>query len=141
MTESNVKDGITLDAVMNLLAENGYEASGGGEDCLVVKDPESGVTFTCVLEDDILFNTVPCIELDDAAITAELMKRLLDAENGISTSSFQIYHPGSGKAVVSLNNFCKLQDLGPEDQDDILSCLQFLNVDVLVARNLFGEVF
>ena len=36
------------------------------------------------------------------------------------------------------NNFCKLQEMGPDDQDDILSCVHFLLVDVLEARQLIG---
>ena len=34
------------------------------------------------------------------------------------------------------NNFCKLEDLGHEDQDDILACVHFLLVDVCAARQL-----
>jgi hypothetical protein len=41
---------------------------------------------------------------------------------------------------VTLNNFCKLQDMGPEDADDILSCAHFLLVDVMSARRLLGDL-
>ena len=41
-------------------------------------------------------------------------------------------------AVVTLNNFCKLQEMGPDDEDDILSCVSFLLVDVLHARDLLA---
>ncbi len=34
---------------------------------------------------------------------------------------------------MTLNNFCKLQDMGPEDEDDILSCVHFLLVDVIAG--------
>jgi hypothetical protein len=40
---------------------------------------------------------------------------------------------------VTLNNFCKLQDLGPEDEDDILSCVSFLLADVVHAQQLIGQ--
>ena len=60
----------------------------------------------------------------------------LAAGNGISTSYFQLYDTGGGKVAVTLNNFCKLQDMGPEDEDDILSCVHFLLVDVMEARRL-----
>jgi hypothetical protein len=63
---------------------------------------------------------------------------MLDAANGISTSAFQIYDNGGGKVTVTLNNFCKLQEMGPEDEDDILSCVHFLLVDVMTARRLVG---
>ena len=50
------------------------------------------------------------------------MHKMLAADNGISTSHFQLYDTGNGSVSVTLNNFCKLQDLGSEDEDDILSC-------------------
>ena len=70
------------------------------------------------------------------------MAQMLAAENGISTSHFQLYEAGSGKVAVSLNNFCKLQDLGPDDEDDILSCVRiFLLVDVSeCAATLIGSL-
>ena len=49
------------------------------------------------------------------------MATMLAADNGISTSSFQLYDAGGGNVTITLNNFCKLQDLGPDDEDDILS--------------------
>jgi hypothetical protein len=140
MTNVGEQKEITMDAVRNLLAETGYETSLGGEEsCVFVKDPESGLTFTCVLENNILYNAVACMELDESKISAELMRRLLDSDNGISTSGFQLYKSKSGKVIITLNNFCKLQDLGKEDRDDILSCLNFINVDVLAARDLFSD--
>jgi hypothetical protein len=68
------------------------------------------------------------------------MATMLAADNGISTSHFQLYEAGGGKVAISLNNFCKLQDMGPEDEDDILSCVHFLMVDVLTARRLLGSL-
>jgi hypothetical protein len=68
------------------------------------------------------------------------MRRMLAADNGISTSSFQLYDAGGGSVAVALNNFCKLQDMGPEDEDDILSCVHFLLVDVMSARRLLGDL-
>jgi hypothetical protein len=65
------------------------------------------------------------------------MGELLDAGNGISTSAFRLYKAGD-KVTVSLNNLCKLQEMGPDDEDDILSCVHFLLVDVMSARRLIG---
>ena len=65
---------------------------------------------------------------------------MLAADNGISTSYFQLYDAGSGKVAVTLNNFCKLQDLGADDQDDILACVHFLLVDVMSARRVVGDL-
>ena len=66
------------------------------------------------------------------------MHKMLAADNGISTSHFQLYDAGTGRVAVTLNNFCKLQDLGPDDEDDILSCVSFLLADVVHAQNLIG---
>ena len=44
----------------------------------------------------------------------------------------------SRKVTITLNNFCKLQDMGPEDEDDVLSCAHFLLVDVMTARRLLS---
>ena len=63
-----------------------------------------------------------------------MMRKMLASDNGISTSYFQLYDMGGGKVAVTLNNFCKLQDMGADDEDDILSCVHFLLVDVLEAR-------
>ena len=64
------------------------------------------------------------------------MGRMLAANNGISTSYFQLYEVPGGKVAVTLNNFCKLQEMGPDDEDDILSCVHFLLVDVMTARHV-----
>lgn len=63
---------------------------------------------------------------------------MLSSDNGISTSHFQLYDTKDGNVAVTLNNFCKLQDMGEEDEDDILSCLHFLFVDVIQALHLLG---
>jgi hypothetical protein len=91
-----------------------------------------------VLEGEILFFSLTCTVVPREALTATVMSRMLAADNGISTSSFQIYEAGDGRAAVTLNNFCKLQDMGPEDRDDILSCVHFLMVDVMSARRLLS---
>ena len=121
-----------------LLAEKGYEISEQAPDTLKIKEVESGVTLQAVLQGEVLYLSLVCTVVPRTAITAEIMGRMLAADNGISTSYFQLYDAGSGKLAVTLNNFCKLQDMGPEDEDDILSCVHFLLVDVLSARRLLG---
>ena len=59
---------------------------------------------------------------------------MLASDNGISTSHFQLYEVSDGQTAVALTNFCKLQELGPDDEDDILSCVHFLFADVLTAQ-------
>jgi hypothetical protein len=121
-----------------LLAEKGYEVSDLGPDSLNVREVDSGVAAQAVLQGEILFFSLVCIVVPRAAVTADIMARMLDANNGISTSHFQLYEAGGGKVAVTLNNFCKLQDMGPEDEDDVLSCMHFLMVDVLTARRLLA---
>ena len=131
---------ITADHVREFLSEQGFEvSSAGSEDVFVVHDLESGIKITCVLQENILFNTLNCCSLPKGDVDLAMTRKLLDGENGISTSFFQLYEKGD-KVLVTLNNFAKLQDLGAEDHDDILSCLAFLEVDAISARQLIlGE--
>ena len=121
-----------------LLAERGYAVSEPAPDTVKITEVESGLTVQAVLAGDILFLSLVCTVVPRAAVTPDIMQRMLAADNGISTSHFQIYDAGAGKVAVTLNNFCKLQDMGPEDEDDILSCVHFLLVDVITARRLLG---
>ncbi len=123
-----------------LLAERGYEISETAPDTLKITDVESGISIQAVLESDILYFSLVCTVVPDKAVTPEIMRRMLAADNGISTSYFQIYNAGPGNSAVTLNNFCKLQDLGADDEDDILSCVHFLMVDVMSARRLLGDL-
>jgi hypothetical protein len=127
-----------LDRIGSLLAEKGYEVSATGGNILKVREVNSGVALQAVLEGDILFFSLTCTVVSPSAITPDVMRKMLAADNGISTSYFQLYNTADGKVAVTLNNFCKLQDMGPEDEDDILSCVHFLLVDVLEARRLVG---
>ncbi len=125
-----------LDQISALLAEKGYAVSQSGSNILTIHEVDSGIAVQAVLENNIVFFTLNCITVPAAAITAEVMRKMLAADNGISTSHFQLYDAQGGKVIVTLNNFCKLQDMGPDDEDDILSCVHFLLVDVLAARSL-----
>lgn len=127
-----------LDRIRSLLAEKGYEVSAPAGNVLRIQEVTSGVAVQAVLEGDILYFSLTCTVVPSAAVTAEVMRKMLAADNGISTSYFQLYGAGDGKVAVTLNNFCKLQEMGPDDEDDILSCVHFLLVDVLEARQLIG---
>ena len=126
----------TLDNVQAILAEAGFDAEIKTESVIWARDPDSGVAVTCVLQDDILFNTLTCFTIPDCDITSEMKDKMLDSQNGISTSAFQIYKIGDGKVAVTLNNFAKLQELENDDKDDILSCINFLLADAFEARDL-----
>ncbi|HWQ56024.1 MAG TPA: hypothetical protein VN442_20220 [Bryobacteraceae bacterium] len=129
---------VKLDRIEELLAEKGYEVAQQGEGILRISEPGSGIALQAALEGGILFFSLTCVTVPRMAITAELMRKMLDAANGISTSNFQLYDTGDGKTAITLNNFCKLQDLGADDEDDILACVHFLLVDVVEARRLIG---
>jgi len=129
-----------LGQIHALLAEKGYAVSETAADSLSIKEVDSGVTVRAVLQGGILFFSLTCTVVPASAITPDVMKNMLAADNGISTSHFQLYEAGGGKVAVTLNNFCVLQDMGPEDEDDILSCVHFLLVDVLTARRVLGHL-
>lgn len=127
-----------LDRIGSLLAEKGYEVSEQGENVLRVREVSSGISLQAVLEGDILFFSLTCVTVPSASITPAVMYKMLAADNGISTSYFQLYEKGDREVAVTLNNFCKLQELGADDQDDLLSCVHFLLADVIQARHLVG---
>ncbi len=127
-----------LGQIHALLAERGYEVTEPSPDSLNIRETDSGVSIHAVVQGDIMFLSLPCIVVPRASITPEIMERMLSADNGISTSHFSLYEAPGGKVAITLNNFCKLQDLGADDQDDILSCVHFLLVDVMAARRLLS---
>lgn len=127
-----------LAQIHDLLARKHYAVSELDASVLKIQDLESGISLRAVLEGEILFLSLPCMVVARSKVTPELMYKMLAANNGISTSHFQLYEVGNGQLSVTLNNFCKLQDLGPDDEDDILSCVSFLLADVVHAKDLIG---
>ena len=121
-----------------LLAEKGYEVSEPAPDTLKIRETHSGVSLQAVVEGDILYLSLVCTVAPRASITADVMGKMLAADNGISTSHFQLHDAAGGQVAVTLNNFCKLQEMGPDDEDDILSSVHFLLVDVMSARRLLS---
>ena len=132
--------GPQLGQITALLAERGYEVSDSASNTLKIREVDSGVSVRAVLQGQILFLSLTCTVVPRAAITADVMTQMLASDNGISTSHFQLYEVENGKVAVTLNNFCKLQDMSADDEDDILSCVQFLLVDVMSARKLVGHL-
>lgn len=128
------------DQIQALLAEHGYEVTEPTPDTLRIREVDSGVAIQAVIQGDIVFFTLPCIVVPRAKVTPQVMETMLSATNGISTSYFQLYDAGDGKVAITLNNFCKVQSMGADDVDDILSCVHFLLVDVMSARGLFGSI-
>jgi hypothetical protein len=128
----------SLSQIHDLLARKRYAVHELDGNVLTVQDVESGISLRVVLEGEILFLSLVCAVVPNTKITPQLMRKMLAADNGISTSHFQLYEVGGGNLAVTLNNFCKLQELGPDDEDDIVSCVSFLLADVVHARDLIG---
>jgi hypothetical protein len=135
MTATN---GATLGSIHDLLARKRYSVTDVDANVLRIQEVESGIALRGVLEGDILYLSLTCGVVPEASITHALMRKMLAADNGISTSHFQLHQLDGGNVAVTLNNFCKLQDLGPEDEDDVLSCVSFLLADVVFARDLIA---
>jgi len=125
-----------ISQVAELLAHNGYDVQDAASGVLLVRDLETNVAFQAALQGNILFLTLNLTSVPTASITAAMMRQMLDANNGISTSAFQLYDIQDGQTAITLNNFCTLQDMGPEDRDDILSSASYLMVDLVAARDL-----
>ena len=131
--------GSTLEQIHSLLAAKRYSVTETGNGILNIQEVDSGIVVQGVLETDILFLSLVCMSVPASKITPAVMRKMLAGDNGISTSHFQLYETGDGNVAVTLSNFCKLQELGPDDEDDILSCVGFLLADVLRARDLIGH--
>jgi hypothetical protein len=122
-----------------LLANKRYSVTELAENVLRVEEVESGISLSAVLEGEILFLSLVCLVTPAASLTPAILHKMLAADNGISTSHFQLYDAADGNVAVTLNNFCKLQEMGPDDEDDILSCVSFLLADVVHAKELIGS--
>ncbi len=136
MPENNMS---TIGQIHALLANKRYSVTELSDSVLRVEEMESKISLRAVLEGDILFLSLVCLLTSPASLTSAVLRKMLAADNGISTSHFQLVDTGDGNIAVTLNNFCKLQDLGPDDEDDILSCVSFLLADVLHAKELLGQ--
>ena len=128
----------TLDQIHALLAAKGYSVTEAGDGVLRIKEVSSGITLQAVLAGEILYLSLVCMTVKESSLTPQILRKMLASDNGISTSHFQLYAASGGNVAVTLNNFCKLQELGPDDEDDILSCVSFLMADVVHAKDLLG---
>lgn len=127
---------IRSEGIAAVLADDGYHVSAVADNLLRVVEPESGVVVLAALEGNVLFFTISCVSVPPQRLTGDVLRRMIASGNGIATSSFRLIDRSDSTVAVTLNNFCKLQDMGPEDCDDLLSCIEFLLVDVLFARAL-----
>jgi hypothetical protein len=128
----------TLGQVHALLAAKRYGVTETGDGGLRIQELDSGIFVNAVLQGEIMFFSLVCATVPIFRMTTSVMHKMLSSENGISTSYFQLSETGDGNVTVTLNNFCKLQEMGPDDEDDILSCITFLLADVVHAKELIG---
>jgi hypothetical protein len=128
----------TLEHIHALLAAKRYSVTESGEGVLRIQEVESGIVVQAVLAGDILYLSLLCMSVPAKSLTLDILRKMLASDNGISTSHFQLYETGDGNVAITLNNFCKLQEVGPDDEDDILSCVSFLLADVVHAKDLIG---
>ena len=129
---------VALSSIHDLLARKRYAVTDLDTNVIRIQEVESGIALRGVLEGDILYLSLVCGVVPESVVTSALMRKMLAADNGISTSYFQLHQVANGEVAVTLNNFCKLQDLGSDDEDDILSCVSFLLADLVVARDLIA---
>jgi hypothetical protein len=128
----------TLEQIHSLLAAKRYSVTEAGDGVLRIQELDSGIVLQAVLAGEILYLSLVCMSVPAARLTPLILRKMLASDNGISTSYFQLYNTGDGNVAITLNNFCKLQELGPDDEDDILSCVSFLLADVVHAKELIG---
>jgi hypothetical protein len=132
-------EAVDLQRVKNLIKMVGYEIIRDEGDLFVVQD-ESCIPIYCCLQTNVLLNSVPCHRANRETLTSEVLFRMLDASNGLSTSNFRLSEVSDGKVQITLSNFCKLQELGNDDADDIWSALNFLEIDVVKARDILKDI-
>jgi hypothetical protein len=130
---------LCLDTVSAIVAESGYEVQTTDDEVLRIVDLDSGLSATAALECDVVFFTLLCTTLPQAELSASHRDRMLDANNGISTSFFQTAPLANGRIAITLNNFAKLQSLDEDDRDDIEFCLESLFTDAIAARALLAD--
>jgi hypothetical protein len=129
----------TLGQIHALLASKRYGVTETADGLIRIQELDSGIVLQAVLQGEILFFSLVCATVPASRIKSGVMHKMLAADNGISTSHFQLHETGDGNVTVTLNNFCKLQEMGPDDEDDILSCVTFLLADVVHAKELIGK--
>jgi len=127
---------VTISHVAELLAHNGYDVTPSESGVLTVRELHSGIGFQAAFEGGVLFMTVSLMTVPERDITPAMMRKMLAGDNGITTSAFRLYGTNDGRVRVTLSNFCKIQDMGPEDHDDILSLAGYLLADVVEARDI-----
>ncbi len=128
-----------MEEIKQFLTLESYEIREDQEETFIVAGDDD-VEKICCLKDGVFFGSVACVSMNaiPQGKQAEVKDLLLAADNGISTSYFSLTRDSSGDEMITLSSLCTLQDMGPEDQDDIRSVLQYLSDDVKAAHKLLS---
>ncbi len=130
---------VSAQGVKNIIKELGYELIDDGESVFSIRG-SSGIKILCAVEQEILDVTVPLVTVEEAKLTREAALAMLWNDNGLATSHLELVRLGGGKVRVILMNYCKLQELGDDDKDDIETALEFIELDVVQARKVLGPL-
>lgn len=129
---------VSAEGVKNIIKGLGYEILKDADDVFTIAG-SSGVRIICAVEEDILNVTVPLISVPISKITHEIAMNMLWSENGLSTSHLELVRSGDNARVI-LMNYCKLQELGDDDLDDIETAIEFIELDVIKARQILSDL-
>ncbi|MCA8924140.1 MAG: hypothetical protein KDD82_20185, partial [Planctomycetes bacterium] len=126
---------VSAEGVKNIIKQLGYEILSDREDVFTIKG-SSGVKILCAVEESILNVTLPLITVAKSAVTHAVAIDMLRSDNGISTSHVELFERPGDKYNIALMNYCKLQELGDDDMDDIETAIEFIELDAVKARGL-----
>ncbi len=87
MPENNMS---TIGQIHALLANKRYSVNELSDSVLRVEEMESKISLRAVLEGEILFLSLVCLLTSPASLTPAVLHKMLAADNGISTSHFQL---------------------------------------------------
>ncbi|MEZ6183585.1 MAG: hypothetical protein R3F62_01075 [Planctomycetota bacterium] len=128
---------VSAQGVKNIIKQLGYEILGDHGDVFTIAG-SSGVKILCAVEESILNVTLPLVTVPQSAITHKVALDMLRSDNGISTSHIELIERPGDKYNVALMNYCKLQELGADDTDDIETAIEFIELDAVKARGLLA---
>lgn len=129
---------VSAEGVKNIIKELGYELEDESGSVFAVRG-SSGIKILCAVEREILDITVPLVSVPEAKITRELAMAMLWSDNGLTTSHLELVRgKGTNNVRIILMNYCKLQELGDDDRDDIETALEFIELDTVRARKVLA---
>jgi hypothetical protein len=77
----------TLGQIHEMLAAHRYSVAESADGILSIMEVDSGLTIQAVLQGEILFLSLNCATVLADRITADIMRKMLASDNGISSST------------------------------------------------------